>query len=76
MIRHMYESEDALNERRSLCAGRSHRHPTLYPEPVCAQCASIGIHLKSDTIRELRITIAELEAELQRLRTDPETAGA
>ena len=68
MIRHMYESEDAMTGRRSLCAGRSHRHPALYPEPVCPQCVSIGMHLKSATIRELRITVAELEAELQRLR--------
>lgn len=68
MIRHMYETEDALTERRSLCVSRSRRHP-VHPDPVCPQCVSIGMHLKSAAIRELRIAIAELEAELQRLRT-------
>lgn len=68
MTRHMYETQDALNERRPLCATQTPRH-AMYPEPACAQCASIGMHLKSDTIDELRATIAELEAELQRLRT-------
>lgn len=68
MTRHMYESEEALTQRRPLCASRPHYHP-FDAEPACAQCASIGMHLKSATIDELRATIAELEAEVQRLRT-------
>ena len=63
MIRHMYETEDALTERRPLCTALPHHHP-VHPDPVCPQCVSIGMHLKSATIRELRITVAELEAEL------------
>lgn len=68
MTRHMYETEDALIERRPLCTVLPHHHP-VHPEPICAQCASIGMHLKSATIDGQRATIAELEAELQRLRT-------
>lgn len=67
-MRHMYETEDALTERRPLCTVLSHHHP-VHPEPICAQCALIGMHLKSATIYKLRTTIHELEAELQRLRT-------